>query len=38
MKREKTPKERRQELIIGKVMLAIFIAMLLYAAINTALQ
>ena len=36
--KNKTPKERRQELIIGKIMLIVFIAMFLYAAIDTALK
>lgn len=37
MKRKKTPEERRQELIIGRWMLAIFILMFLYAAVETIL-
>jgi len=33
MKRQKTKEERRQELMIGKVMLIMFIAMFFYASI-----
>jgi hypothetical protein len=38
MRKNKTPEERRQELIIGRWMLAIFILMLVYAAVTAALQ
>lgn len=38
MKRQKTAEERRHELLIGKIILIVFIAMFLYAAIDTALK
>ena len=38
MKRQKTQEERRQELMIGKVMLIMFIAMFFYASIATIIS